>query len=298
MPSPTSIARIATVPDITANGVRFTVRELGNGNPLILLHGFTGSSQSWWPVLDRFADGHRLIAIDLIGHGQSEAPPNPERYEFERALADLAEIAGQLEAVPATWLGYSMGGRLALGVALRYPALVSRLIVESASPGIDDATERAARRQADAALASRIDREGIEAFVEAWEALPLWSSQHNVAHSALLRQREIRLANRPLGLANSLRGMGQGSQPSLWNGLARLEAPTLLIAGELDNKFAGIASRMAARLPNTTLAIVPGAGHAVHLERPDDYVATVDTFLSRNSFQAMTAGNTGEENVA
>lgn len=267
------------MPDLVANGLRLHVSERGSGSPLVLLHGFTGSAASWWPVIDRLAERHRVIALDLIGHGRSAAPRDPARYRFELALDYLAAIAAQLDVDRAAWLGYSMGGRLALGLAAKYPHLVSAMILESASPGIDDASERETRRQSDASLATSIEDDGIPAFVARWERLPLWATQQRLTDVARRRQREIRLRHRPHGLANSLRGMGQGSQPSYWPRLRNIATPTLLIAGERDEKFADLARRMHAAIPNSRLAIVPDAGHAVHLELPDTYAESVISFL-------------------
>ena len=127
---------------------------------------------------------------------------------------------------------------------------------------------RRQRREQDNNLADFIEREGIAAFVARWEALPLWASQAQLAEEVRVQLRRRRLQNNPVGLANSLRGMGTGRQPSLWGHLAVLDVPVLLLAGELDNKFVAINRKMARLLPRATLQIVPGAGHTVHLERP------------------------------
>jgi 2-succinyl-6-hydroxy-2,4-cyclohexadiene-1-carboxylate synthase len=269
------------MPRVRANGLEFHVEERGAGAPLVLLHGFTGSSESWWPVMDQLAGHRRVIAVDLVGHGRSDAPNDSGRYAFELALDDLAVIAASRGLGRATWLGYSMGGRLALGLAAQYPALVSALILESASPGLADAAERARRRNDDGNLARRIEEDGVEAFVAEWERLPLWDSQQSLPATTRERQRALRLANRAAGLAKSLRGMGHGAQPSLWERLTEIEAPTLLVAGSLDHKFVGIARRMAEAMPDATLAVAPHAGHTVHLESPEYFAERVLTFVSR-----------------
>ena len=135
------------MPRVCANGVHFHVEVAGSGEPLVLLHGFTGSAESWTTTADLLAASFRTLAIDLIGHGGSDAPLDVARYGFDRALGDLAEIAAQLGFGSASWLGYSMGGRLALALALRFPERVTRLILESTSPGIADPAERALRRR-------------------------------------------------------------------------------------------------------------------------------------------------------
>jgi 2-succinyl-6-hydroxy-2,4-cyclohexadiene-1-carboxylate synthase len=278
------------MPELLVDGLRFHVAEQGRGDPLVLLHGFTGSAASWWPVCDRLATHHRVVAPDLIGHGLSAAPASPDRYQFHRALDDLAAIAGQLGIDRAAWLGYSMGGRLALGLALEHPHLVSALVLESASPGIADPAARETRRRSDASVAASIEAEGIAAFVDRWERLPLWSSQQSLPAETRRRLREVRLRNRPRGLANSLRGMGQGSQSSYWPRLGEIAVPVRLIVGEHDDKFVGLARRMQRSICEPSLEIVPGAGHAVHLEQPGRYAAAVIDFLNRGS-QPAVSGN-------
>ena len=268
------------MPTFHVNGIVFHVEEFGDGPPLFLLHGFTGSSATWAPIGGDFTRRHRVIAIDLIGHGATSAPADPSRYAFEQAVDDLVEIADQLGAVRASWLGYSMGGRLALGLALRYPHRVSSLILESATAGIQDDEGRRQRAEEDAALAQRIEDVGVESFLDEWEGLPMWESQNVLPAEVRQHQREIRLRNRATGLANSLRGMGQGGQPSYWDRLHEIDSPVLLIAGALDRKFSGIAGQMGIRISEATLTMVPGAGHAVHLERPKQFADEALEFLA------------------
>ncbi len=233
---------------------------------------------------------HRVIAIDLIGHGASSAPQDQSRYGFERALDDLAEVMHQLGLARAAWLGYSMGGRLALGLALCHPNRVSSLILESATPGIQDEGERLQRSAADENLARRIEEVGVEAFVGEWERLPMWESQRALPDEVLQHQRDVRLGNSDIGLANSLRGMGQGAQPSYWDRLGEIQAPVLLIAGSLDRKFAGLAGQMGIKIPDAKVAVVQEAGHAVHLERPEEFVASVREFLDKWEHRGATNG--------
>jgi 2-succinyl-6-hydroxy-2,4-cyclohexadiene-1-carboxylate synthase len=266
---------------VRANGIDFHIEDQGSGTPLVLLHGFTGSLASWSPVSRDLARLHRVIAIDIIGHGASSAPEDPSRYHFEHALHDLAQVITQLGIARAAWLGYSMGGRLALGMAVNHPDLVSALILESATAGIQDEHERHERAEADLVLAQRIEEIGVEAFVDEWEGLPIWESQRALPVDVLRLQREIRLRNRAIGLANSLRGMGQGAQPSYWDRLSEIDVAVLLLAGAHDRKFVGIAGQMGIRIADATLSIVPEAGHAVHLERPDEFLSDVREFLAR-----------------
>jgi 2-succinyl-6-hydroxy-2,4-cyclohexadiene-1-carboxylate synthase len=271
------------MPSVRANGVSFHYDEQGAGEPLIFLHGFTGQSASWTAVIDFASLTHRTIAIDLIGHGRTDAPRDTSRYAFDQAVNDLAAVVTKLELRRSAWVGYSMGGRVALGVAQRYPEIVSALILESASPGISNDREREARTKADELLADQILAGGVREFVAKWEALPMWESQQRVPSERRERQREIRLQNRAEGLAGSLRGMGSGAQASLWGDLNELHVPTLVIAGERDTKFAGIATRMSKLMRNAELWIAPNTGHAVHLEQPASYAARVVQFAEKHA---------------
>ena len=173
-----------------------------------------------------------------------------------------------------------MGGRLALYLACHYPNRFSHLILESSSPGLATEAERAARRQRDALLADWIEAKGLAQFVARWEALPLWESQKQLSDEVRRRLRQQRLQNNVLGLANSLRGMGTGAQPSLWPLLPTLTLPTLLLAGKLDSKFVAINQKMGALLPNGRLQIIPHAGHTVHLEQSELFRTAVLKALS------------------
>ncbi len=266
---------------IRINDITLNVAQSGTGRPLLLLHGFTGSAATWTPLIDALPPHFRAIAPDLIGHSLSDSPPDAERYRMERCVADLLALLDTLEVERADLLGYSMGGRVALHLASAAPERVGMLMLESSSPGIADAAERHARIAADEALADLIAREGLAAFVERWERLPLFASQAALPEATRARSHAQRLRNDPLGLANSLRGMGTGQQESLWDRLAGLDVPTLLIVGELDTKYRALAAEMRALLPNARAMIVPDVGHAVHLEQPQVFAKNVLEFLRR-----------------
>lgn len=270
--------------NVTVNGCRYHVRTLGQGRPLLLLHGFTGSSASWLPLMQRLADDFQCVAVDLLGHGQSDAPAASQRYAMPAAVADLEALMTSLGFATFACLGYSMGGRLALSLALTAPTRVSRLVLESASPGLETEVERASRVSLDEALARALEVDGVVRFVDRWEQLPLFASQAKVPPERLTAQRHIRLSQRAFGLAASLRGMGTGAQPSWWSHLADLTVPTLLVTGDEDEKFTAIAVVMQSLLPHAVHLRVPDAGHAVHLERSEDYVAAVRDYLVEASW--------------
>jgi 2-succinyl-6-hydroxy-2,4-cyclohexadiene-1-carboxylate synthase len=261
--------------------LRIHAEVRGKGEPLLLIHGFTGSAAAWGEdLLAGLSQAHRVIAVDLLGHGKSEVSPRPERYQVHEILEDLGEVLDALEIEKARWLGYSMGGRLALAGAVLTPARVSSLVLESASPGLPGESERRARRRADEALAEGILRGGMEAFVDHWLGLPLFATQGKLPSKVRVRTREQRLQNTPEALAACLRGMGTGAQPSFWDSLEGLSLPTLILAGEEDRKFTRVAESMAERIPGAVLRLIPKAGHAIHLENPFAWLAAVRTFES------------------
>lgn len=250
--------------------------------PLVLLHGFTGDATTWSDLIPHL-DPHRpTCAIDLVGHGQSDAPDDPRAYSMDAAVASVLAAASAAGIGRAHWLGYSMGGRVALNLALAAPERVASLLLIGASPGIDDPAARAARAAEDAALADFIETAGLEAFVERWMAQPFFASQARlVGPERLARARAQRLRNHPLALALTLRGMGTGTMEPLGERLREIHAPVLIVAGEADAKFRAIAEAMRTRLPRAEVHITPSAGHAVQVEAPEDLGAAVRAFLAR-----------------
>ena len=281
---------------MTINGIQYYVECRSACAPLLLLHGFTGSSATWASHVAVWPAG--AIAVDLPGHGQTEAPADANRYRMEATVADLVALLDRLGVERAHVLGYSMGGRVALHLAAAHPERVATLILESASPGLATQVERDARVAADAALAASIERDGIAAFVDRWEALPLWASQASLPDEVRASLRAQRLNNRATGLANSLRGLGTGAQAPLHDRLADLPMPALVIAGMLDAKFAAIARAMAAALPQGRLALVPEAGHAAHLEQPALFDRLVAGFLAEHILLAASSHNASERELA
>jgi len=238
----------------------------GSGR-VVLVHGFTQTLAAWEPVAARLRARWQLVRVDLPGHGGSAGV----RAGFAEAAALLGECGGR-----AAYVGYSLGGRLCLRLALDRPELVRALVLLGASPGIADPAARAERRAADEALAAGIEDDGVAAFLDRWLAGPLFATLPP-ARAGL----PDRLANTPEGLASALRLLGAGAQAPLWDRLAGLRCPTLLVAGALDARFAALAAEMATAIgPAAHRALVPGAGHAVHLERPAEVAALLNGFLT------------------
>ncbi|MDQ3738377.1 MAG: alpha/beta fold hydrolase [Actinomycetota bacterium] len=235
----------------------------GHGRRLVLVHGFTQTRRSWASLARVLAARYEVIGIDAPGHGDS----GHADADLDTGAALLAATGGR-----ATYVGYSMGGRLCLHVAVRRPDLVERLVLIAASPGLDDKTARRERRQADERLADHLERVGTEAFVDEWLSQPLFAGLTTATAG-----RRDRLRNDAASLAASLRRAGTGTQRPLWDDLGRITCPVLLLVGAVDDKFRRLADRMNACLPDATLATIPDAGHSVHLERPD---ATLDVLTS------------------
>jgi 2-succinyl-6-hydroxy-2,4-cyclohexadiene-1-carboxylate synthase len=262
-------------PDRSAQGDRRSLHQVVDGpdrlgpatGRVVLVHGFTQTLAAWEPVAQRLAGRWPVVRVDLPGHGGSSGV----RVGFAEAAGLVGTCGG-----PGAYVGYSLGGRLCLRLALDRPDLVRALVLVGASPGIADPAARAERRAADEALAEAVERDGVEAFLDRWLAGPLFATLPGE-----LAGRADRLANTAEGLAFALRRLGTGAQEPIWDRLAGLRPPTLLVAGALDVKFADLAREMAAAAgPAAAVALVPGAGHAAHLERPAQVAALVEAFLA------------------
>lgn len=226
---------------------------------IVALHGFTGCPQSW--ARTQTAAQLPFITPELLGHGAEAPGVTTFDGEVERLARQLRE--------PADLLGYSLGSRLALGVAVLHPHLVRTLTLIGVNPGLEDDTSAQARREADELLARGVERHGIAPFVDRWERLPLFATQRQLPESVRADRRQQRLAHDPAGLARALRVLGLGSMPSRWDAIGQLHMPVTLVVGAEDSKFQGIARRFRDRRPATRVEIVPNAGHDVTLEAPE-----------------------------
>lgn len=252
---------------------------------LLLLHGFTGSGAVWAGLAATLRrKGFRTVAPDLPGHGRTGIPAGSASgwATVEDTADQLAELLDRLGVSPASVLGYSLGARVALRLAIAHPAAVARLVLESPSAGVANVAERAARRQADDALADEIERDGVEAFIDRWERNQVFASHATLDPRTAAHQRGIRLRNSASGLALSLRAAGQGAMQPLHDRLAEVRVPTLVVAGALDPARAR-AEAVAAGIPGARLAIVPGAGHTPHLERAPAFRRLVIDFLQEDA---------------
>lgn len=239
----------------------------GHGPRIVLVHGFTQTRRCWGPVADDLARDHEVVRVDAPGHGRSA--------DVLAGLRTGASLIGA-EGGEATYLGYSMGARFCLHLALASPELVRGLVLIGGTAGIEDEAERAARRARDADVADRIEAQGLDEFLEDWLRQPLFAS--------LPPERAFRaerLENTVAGLRSSLEQAGTGTQDPSWHRLGELAMPVLVVAGALDEAFVALGERMAAAIgDNATFAVVPGAGHAAHLEHPEDFLSLLRPWLA------------------
>jgi 2-succinyl-6-hydroxy-2,4-cyclohexadiene-1-carboxylate synthase len=247
---------------------------------LVLFHGFTGSTKTWHPVVEQLPQHIRVIAVDLIGHGQSAAPQDVHYYSMAAQVELLEALFKELQLTTFTLVGYSMGGRVALSYAVQYPKRIEQLILESASPGLAMDEARSERKKSDDELAKKIMQNGVPVFVDKWENIPLFSSQKRLPEDVQQQIRNERLSQTAIGLANSLRGMGTGVMPALWDELATLSMPVTLITGALDEKFMNLNDKMVKLLPQASHMTIPEVGHAIHVENPIKFATIVKETIS------------------
>jgi 2-succinyl-6-hydroxy-2,4-cyclohexadiene-1-carboxylate synthase len=235
---------------------------------LVFVHGFTQTGRSWMRVAEHFARHYEVMLVDLPGHGGS----TNVRADLRRAADLLAMVGGE-----AHYVGYSLGGRVVLHLALAYPHLARQLVLLSTTAGIADDEERNERIRSDDALASSIEADGVDAFLDRWLSLPMFAGIPAEAADLDDRRR-----NTAAGLASSLRLAGTGTQTPLWERLPEVGNPTLILAGDRDTKFVALGQQMARRIGvDATFALVHDSGHAVHLERPVQVLTRIEGFLSR-----------------
>ena len=249
------------------------------GNVTVLfLHGFMGSGEDWRPITQGLPAEYRCVLLDLPGHCCTPVRSDAAAYAMAAVSRDVMHLMERVAPGPFVVAGYSMGGRLALYLALEHGERVQGLVMESASPGLRSEPERSERRDQDEQRAMELETDDWEAFLRQWYAAPMFESLPGCGErfqELLARRRK----NNPRELARVLRGMGTGAQPSLWDRLPEAAAPSLLVAGERDAKYRAMAAAMCVLMPRASTAVVSGAGHNVHFEKPADYTTLLRGFL-------------------
>jgi 2-succinyl-6-hydroxy-2,4-cyclohexadiene-1-carboxylate synthase len=262
----------------------------GDGRPVTLLHGFTQSGRSWREVIGKMLPGWKWIVPDLRGHGDTQVSKGGT-CSMDACTQDLLKLWDALDVEKSHLVGYSMGGRLALHVAARRPARVLSVLTIGAHAGLEE-DARQGRIRGDDALASRIEKDGIEAFVNYWGSLPMFAGLERRGPNYVAEVRAERLRNHVAGLACSLRGMGAGTMQPLWDDLARVDFPCTFVAGQLDHGYVASARRLATTVPNGRFEIVPRAGHAVHQERPDAFARVLSFHLAAATAVGVSSSST------
>jgi 2-succinyl-6-hydroxy-2,4-cyclohexadiene-1-carboxylate synthase len=258
--------------------IHYTIQEDRNLPKILFLHGFLGSYEDFDPVISRLCHQFCCLSIDLPGHGKTQVM-DVDRYTMPNTAQAIIQLLDRLEIPQSHLIGYSMGGRLALYLALYFPDRFPKVILESASPGLKTEAEQIARKQHDAELADRLESD-FPKFLMEWYEQPLFRSlKQHPNFEQIVKQR---LQNCSSELAKSLRYLGIGEQPSLWDKLIAHQHPLLLLVGERDRKFISINEEMASLCRMAQLEIVPDAGHNIHLENPEKFVTQIQKFL-RNS---------------
>jgi 2-succinyl-6-hydroxy-2,4-cyclohexadiene-1-carboxylate synthase len=251
----------------------------GDDNFVFLLHGFTGSGKDWEPIVQELDKGFNYVTVDMPGHGKSESPNDESMYTPDALVKQLDELFSHFTRRKVIIIGYSMGGRAALLYAVNKKEKVRGLIMEGSSAGIKDETSRKLRKADDDNLAGYIEKHTIEEFVDHWMNLDIFNSQKKIP-ARVSAIRDEKLANNKTGLANSLRGFSTGNMPLLSESLKELQFKTLLISGEFDMKYNRINAEITDQIPYSHHQIIKGAGHNVHFEKPEEFIQTVNLFLS------------------
>lgn len=248
-----------------------------NNFPILFLHGFMGNCYEFSEVMSFFSNHYYCIAVDLPGHGKTATHGDEPSYTMSRTASGLIQFLDALNISSCFLAGYSMGGRLALYLTLHFPNYFSKVVLESASPGLKTKDEQFERLQKDWALASALETEGFESFLIKWYKQPLFASLS--VHPSFHQVVEQRLQNNPFHLARSLRNMSTGCQPSLWDSLKNNSVSILLLVGALDQKFVDINIQMANLNPLITLEILDQCGHNIHVENPAGLTKKIMDFL-------------------
>jgi len=249
--------------------------------PLFLLHGFTGRGSDWNFLINKLPATILPVTIDILGHGNSDSPDDTKFYSEKELVEQIHTVIKHFDSQINLFAGYSMGGRLALSYAEKYTDYVSGLILESASPGIESENERKLRLVNDQKIAESILQNGVEPFINSWITQPFFRSLKNIGNEKLSEIIVERIENNPVGLSNILTEFSQGKMVPKWDLLEKLSIPTLLVSGELDKKYCEINKLISERIRNSRFEIVQACGHNVHLEKEEEFINLVNSFLEK-----------------
>lgn len=260
--------------------VEYDGNLITNKKPIVFFHGFSGCSKDWYFVNSKLPVEYTPVFIDLLGHGKSSSPASSQEYSEEKQVEQIKFIFEKLSLVKPILVGYSMGGRLAVSFAIKYPQKLEALILESTSFGLKTNDEKESRIKRDTELANRIIELPLEHFFDYWYSIPLFHSLNMLTHEKLLNLKKQRVRdNSKIGLKNSLLGFSTGKMNYHLDELIKKDIKTLLITGELDQKFSIINKDAHNKLRNSELNIVKKSGHIVHLEKTEEFLKLLNSFL-------------------
>ncbi|NTU57428.1 MAG: 2-succinyl-6-hydroxy-2,4-cyclohexadiene-1-carboxylate synthase [Chlorobiaceae bacterium] len=262
-----SIPHLTTVGDPSLPGILF-------------LHGFLGSGRDWLPIAEALSDRYHCLMPDLPGHGATRSRDQTGPMAFHNAALDLLESVASVRTGPVNLVGYSMGGRMALYLVLNFPRRFTSAAIISASPGLRTEEERRERRVHDELLAAELEQDPI-GFFDRWYRLPLFATLK--AHPSFPEIFEARRAGNPKTLASTLRALGTGNQPSLWEKLPDNRLPIMFCSGEKDSKFVEIDRQMVNLCPCSVLEIFEECGHTLHLENHTLFLDRLTRFINKPS---------------
>lgn len=267
------------------DGIKINIehpREIDPEKDFVLfLHGFTGCSEDWYPLFEQFPENYNLFALDLVGHGKSDAPTDSNFYTAENLVKQIKFVKDQLTTNKIFIAGYSMGGRAALSFAASYPDDIKGLILESATAGIRNEEERKKRYEDDLKLVEYIESNTLEEFIDLWIDQELFNTLRRFSNEKLKKIKKKKASGSKIGYTNSLIGFSTGVMPPLHDKLKKIPVKVLLISGDLDTKFTGINARLAKRFFKAKHKIVKNSGHNTHLEEPKRFLEIVTNYLNQ-----------------
>ncbi len=249
-----------------------------NKTAVIFLHGFTGCADDWQFIFKKLPQKYFAVAIDLIGHGETDSPEDQNHYSCNAIVHHIDSITEQLGIKNFVLVGYSMGGRAALSYALKHSTKLIAAVLESSTAGIQDIALKKDRVEFDLLLSEKIKKEGVKAFTDFWFDMPLFVPLKKLPDFEEIKNK--RTINNVTGLSNSLCGFSTGLMPSYWERLNQIQFPVLLISGEFDLKYTEINKSIKTKLPNANHKIIPKSGHNTHLQKPELFTKFVVDFLN------------------
>ncbi len=259
------------MPEAKVNGTVLHYETHGEGYPVVFVHGYGATLDSWRFQVEAFSRTHQFIIFDLLGHGKSGTPVSADEYSSDAVVADIFQLLDGMGIQKAVIGGHSMGAYIAMRCQSTHPERVSGLIVIGGGPGFHTAARREAWNRVWVTYAEVLEKEGLQAFTTKFPWLV-----RGTGHS-------------PTGLANTARIMIRQDDSRVIDGLARIRVPTLVVIGERDKYNLRPVQYIAKAVTHARHEIIPGAGHAASEDNPEGFNAAVLDFLKDNR-EAIVGG--------